>query len=221
MSSIEDYFLRQFELLPPGEPLVLTRDRWDWILATHGSSASPSPTPAGPSAQPRPAVYGVAALAKEFAMPESSMRALLGHGICGNPSQLKPRGPRKAYQVPAHIVASIREEIASGHPLGTVCLVHLTPPWPDLGPRKELTDSASTQDPKSIIEPCPAEQASPTDARDSAPPAPRSRERQAQGETTPAATRQQTTARGATKGGATDLGGWRKVVAKRGPATVA
>jgi len=151
-----------------------------------------------------------ARLAHQFGVPESSMRALLSCGLCGDPSQFKPSGPRTAYRVPAHIVAAIRAEMASGHSLGTVCLVHLTPPWPDLGPRKELTDSASTQDPKAIIEPYPVEQESPTNARDIAPLAPRNPERQSQGEPTPAAARQQTTARGATKGRAgrrTSVGG--------------
>jgi hypothetical protein len=216
--SIEAYFRMQFELLPPGEPLVLSRDRWDWILSTRGTGAGPTLTAAGPGAQPRPAVYGVAALAKEFGMPESSMRALLRQGICGNPTQLKPSGPRKAYQVPAHIVASMREAIAAGHAPGTFCLIHLAPPWPDLGPRETTAHLDSTRGPVGVIEPHPIQQQPPTAARNTVPPGPRSPERQPQRETISPAIRHPTTSRTA-NGAATDLGGWRKVVAKRGPAT--
>jgi len=216
--SIEAYFRMQFELLPPGEPLVLSRDRWDWILSTHGNGpAGASPTAAKLGTPSRPAVYGVAALAQEFGVAESSMRALLRCGLAGRPDQLQPHGPGTAYRVPAHIVARVRESIIDGHALGTCSLVHLTPPWPDHSASETSTHPDPTQEPAANVEPNPVQEKSTTAARDAVPPAPRTPEHHVQKTPAPPAIRHPTTSHSA-KDAATDLGGWRQVVAKGGSA---
>jgi len=216
--SVADYFHRAFELLPPGEPLVLSRERWDWILATHGADDCSAPTAADPGTRPRPAVYGAAELADEFGLPESSMRALLSRGLCGNPPHLKRSGPRKAYRVPTHIVSAIHEEIASGHALGTFCIVNLTPPWPDRGPYEAPANRTSTREPDVTIDLQPAQQTRPTPAHAGVPRKLRTAEITVEGGTTSPANGHQKGARPA-RGGSTDLGAWRKIAAERSPVT--
>ena len=212
--SIEAYIRLQFEQLPPGEPLMLSRERWDWILAIHGVNGGAPPTKVSSGTEPRRAVYGVAALAEEFGIPESSMRRLLSRGLCGNPCDLKPSGDRKAYLIPAHIVSAIREVVASGHPIGTVCIVNLTPPWPGGCPWKASTDQTSVGKPDATLELRPGEQIPLTATGPVVTETLPRPEPQARGETPPPAHRRRTAAR-ETKEGKTDLGAWRKIAPKR------
>lgn len=131
--SVETYLTNLFQLLPPGETLVLTREKWEWMVAHHGGAAREDSTVGRPEVdrgRSERALYFVSDLAREFDVAESTMRAFLSKGLCGNPSRLRPVGKgknldgvSKRFEVPAPLVAAVREALARGQVLGTFSIL--------------------------------------------------------------------------------------------------
>ncbi len=131
--SVQKYFTTLFQLLPPGESLVLTREKWEWIVANHGGGGLHDVLSNRQHVVPSPTErvrYFVADLATEFHVAESTMRAYLSNGLCGDPATLRPigrgrnpDGKSKRFEVPAPLVAAVRAELARGAVLGNFSIV--------------------------------------------------------------------------------------------------
>lgn len=210
--TIETYFDNRFSLLPPGEGIELTAESWQWIRARH-SAALPERDVAlrVPAAL---ASYGMRKLANAFGrpMPVSTMRELVRNGVCGNPRALKPDG--KAYDIGGDIVRRLQESVASGHALGSCCLL----------PARVMIEGAESESDACSADACPPEPL----AGDDSPTQPASHATPEQlAPTAPAATRPRRTRSAPTSPAPTgrtrprdrnsdrvDLGAWRSHVKK-------
>jgi len=119
--SIRTYFDSLFALVPPDEPIVISRERWTWIVTNHDTCAD-SGVPALTSKRvvSEPQVLLTRDLARAFRCGESTMRAHLSAGLCGDPRRLRAHGRR--FELFPDSIHRIRAALGEGQVLGSFCL---------------------------------------------------------------------------------------------------